>query len=47
MEFNPVFPDIWFNLGVLYLRQQNWAFACRSFGKSVQLDDTLCNKKFN
>lgn len=43
MEINPVFPDIWFSLGCLYLRKQNWAFACRSFAKSVQLDDSSCN----
>ncbi len=42
MEINPIFPDIWFSLGVIYLQKENWTEACRCFCKSVQLDDSLC-----
>jgi uncharacterized protein YbcI len=40
MEINPMFPNIWFTMGCIYLRLKNWPNASRSFSKCVALDET-------
>jgi hypothetical protein len=40
MEINPIFPDIWFSMGIIYMKNKNWVMSCRCFAKAVQLDDT-------
>ncbi len=40
MEINPMFPNIWFTMGCIYLRMSNWQMAVRCFSKSVALDET-------
>lgn len=40
LEINPLFPNIWFTLGCIYLRISQWENAIRSFSKCVSVDET-------
>jgi len=40
MEINPMFPNIWFTMGCIYLRLSNWQMAIKCFSKSVGLDES-------
>jgi len=40
LEINPLFPNIWFTLGCIYLQLKTWEKAVRCFSKCVQLDDS-------
>ena len=40
LEISPLFPNIWFTLGCVYLRVKNWASAVNALSKSVSIDDS-------
>ena len=42
MEINPIFPDIWFNLGMIYMTQNNFEKALNSFSKNLSMNDSNC-----
>ena len=40
MEINPIFPDIWFTLGIIYMSENNFIKGINSFGRILQMDDS-------
>ena len=40
MEINPIFPDIWFTLGIIYMSEKNYIKGINSFGRILQMDDS-------
>jgi tetratricopeptide (TPR) repeat protein len=40
LELNPLFPNIWFTVGCIYLRQSIWEKAINAFSRSVSIDDS-------
>jgi tetratricopeptide (TPR) repeat protein len=40
MEINPIFPDIWFTLGIIYMSEKNFIKGINAFGRILQMDDS-------
>lgn len=40
LEINPLFPNVWFTLGCIYLKLANWTNAARAFSRCVQIDES-------
>ena len=42
MEINPIFPDIWFNLGMIYMQEKNFQKSLNAFSKNLSINDSNC-----
>ena len=43
MEINPIFPDIWFNLGIIYMNEKNYQKSLNCFSKNLSINDSNCD----